>query len=445
MDEERSRSCKILILSHTPPYPCSKTASYHALRSWGLAKGLKEEYPDFSITIAYEEYDPSISKKSSEGIFLAVWKWTSLQTLITQHHTIITHYALDPRILEYIPLGTQLILDCAVPIFLEESSNIDREYYHFQSLKENYNAFIKRADLFLCAHETQRVYLLGILSALGRVNPLTYKQKLIEIVPYGLFRNEPTSTQRPISNRVKGNFFKLLHFGGLYPWMESTFNLLISAVIEMNKKIPTKLVMVGSENPIFHLHQGQLLKDRLAHDPHARRYVILHKWIAYHERTDWYLDSDLIVLLNPHDSLETNFSWRTRLMDYLVADVAIATNGKDLLGEQLILWNAAARIDEKNLAYDLTSLLLDRDYQCVLKRNVGAIRERFYWDLLTRPLASRIIQGHRAADLKKNPKQRILRKIQKRSNLIPIYSTFISFVRHTKQFFSSTLRRRRKH
>ena len=59
----------------------------------------------------------------------------------------------------------------------------------------------QRGDFFLCAATKQRDFWLGQMTALGRVNPLTYDERrplesLIAIVPFGVTDDPPVRRRR---------------------------------------------------------------------------------------------------------------------------------------------------------------------------------------------------------------------------------------------------------
>jgi hypothetical protein len=72
--------------------------------------------------------------------------------------------------------------------------------------------------------------------------------------------------------------------------------------------------------------------------------VHLVDWVQYHDRANWYLDSDLTVMIS-QEGVENNYAWRTRLVDYIWANSPVATSGQDLLSQKMIELGIAARLD----------------------------------------------------------------------------------------------------
>src|SRR5205807_10329471 len=72
-----------------------------------------------------------------------------------------------------------------------------------------------RGDFFLCASESQRLFWLGMLLAVGRLNPIALEedpnlQSLVSIAPFGV---------PPLRERSPATEPRLL-FGGVYAWYD---------------------------------------------------------------------------------------------------------------------------------------------------------------------------------------------------------------------------------
>src|SRR5262249_49185549 len=148
----------------------------------------------------------------------------------------------------------------------------------------------------------------------------------------------------PITRLLGGRTAKkILWFGGIYPWFDARG--LVDAVAQVNRQMPVKLIIVGARNP-FNVHPDLLAKHQELVDyvqrPQYQHLVIMQDWVDFQQRAGWYLDADLVVMVNkPGD--ENALSWRTRLVDFTWAGVPIVTNGGDPLGEELCAAGAAAR------------------------------------------------------------------------------------------------------
>jgi glycosyltransferase involved in cell wall biosynthesis len=403
---------RLLIISQGPfPTPEQPHVEGGGLRCWGLAQGLRDNLPELSITLAYREaFRKPGHAPEYRGFPIITWDDETLPRLIQDYDSVLISYCMGPPS-EAVAAGLrpdqQLILDCYVPIYVEvsarSSSDVDREMAAFAHDIRSWNRCLERGDVFLCASAPQARFYQGVLSALGRINPITYGKSLILEVPYGIYREEPTARDRPISRMVgEGEGRKILWFGGIYPWFD--LKGLIDAVALVNRTIAAKLVIVGARNP-FTCHPDFLAKydelDAYANRPEHRDLVMIRDWVPFDERGDWYLDADLVVMVNkPGD--ENGLSWRTRLVDFVWANVPMITNGGDPLGEDLIARGAAARfpdLDPRTMAETLVALLQDPAALGRLRAAIAGYKSRLYWDVATRPLAEAIAAGERAPDL----------------------------------------------
>ena len=90
------------------------------------------------------------------------------------------------------------------------------------------NEQLALADFFLCASERQRLFYLGQLTSLGRLNPATYEHdphlsRLITVVPFGLTAAPPvheTDVVKGVRPGISATDKLLIWGGGLYNWFD---------------------------------------------------------------------------------------------------------------------------------------------------------------------------------------------------------------------------------
>ncbi|HEX2253820.1 MAG TPA: hypothetical protein VHQ65_11185, partial [Thermoanaerobaculia bacterium] len=175
-----------------------------------------------------------------------------------------------------------------------------------------------RGDFFLCSSEEQRLFYLGFLAALGRVNPHRVAADpdlagLVAPVPFGLPASLPP--HQPLLDARRPGERRVL-FGGLYDWYDP-WTLL--AALEHLEGIDWTLLLVANPNP------GSTPQRLLGEvEAHCRRRglwgsrVRCFDWVASDRRYDLLRDVD--VLAAPHrPSLETRLSLRTRFLDAAAA------------------------------------------------------------------------------------------------------------------------------
>ncbi len=418
--QDKQRRC--IIVSQGPvPTPEHTKVEGGGLRCWGLAQGLRANNKDLEITVAYHESyrQPGFTDRH-EDIDIATWNINEIDELINAYDTVIVSYCmgeLSVKIADCIRPDQQLILDCYVPIYVEvsarDSDEIDREYHAFHADVGRWSHVLRRGDVFLCASEAQRKYYRGVLSAVGRINPVTYGQELLLTVPYGIYRKKPVAGEKPITKLLANDSTekKILWFGGIYPWFD--LRGLVDAIGLLNKSLPAKLVIVGAKNP-FNDHPDFVrpYNDLIEHieKTNAQDFVIVQDWIEFDKRADWYLDSDMVVVINKEGE-ENELAWRTRLVDFIWADLPLLTNGGDPLGESLIAGHAAQKLNGLSpeiIAEDLRNILRDSEKVKQLKRNLTSLKDQYYWDTVTAKLEQFISSSIRAKDIQNYGDQQIV-------------------------------------
>ena len=404
---------RCLVISNGPfPTPEHGYVEGGGLRCWGLARGIKQNLPDVELTLAYNDSYRMAGHftDESDGLRITTWRLESLEELLSQADLVVVSYCmgeLSLKVAQLLKPQQQLILDCYVPIYVEVSArntnDLDREYRNYLGDVARWSEVLRRGDIFLCASQEQQRYYQGVLSAVGRINPATYGAELQVIVPFGIDRELPVASDRPIS-RIVGDSSarRVLWFGGVYPWFD--INNLVEAVRTLDTEIRSRLVVVGARNP-FNSHPD-FVRSSAAAERHVNRenaddIVYFQDWVPFGERANWYLDSDVVVLINRMGE-ENKLAWRTRLADYIWADRPILTNGGDPLGELLIGNSAALRVDESDptsIAGALRQVFTAPDIGGALRAQLRRIRETLYWDVVTRELAAHVQAHTRAPDL----------------------------------------------
>lgn len=395
-------NARVLVISYgPPPVPGVTAVEGGGLRCWGLARGLVTADPSLAVTLAIPDWYDLPLPPMHDGVRLVRWSREAIAGLVADYDTVIVSYCLGDdsvRIAAAVRPHQMLVLDAYVPIHVEmcarRSANRDREFADFERERRNWETVLRRGDLFLCASEPQRLYYLGVLATIGRINPLTYDDDPVRIVPYGVHPEEPQPRRRPCTELAgRPDAWKLLWFGGVYPWFDIAG--LLEAVKRLDAIHPTRLIVVGARNPFvrnddFDRCHAQFLE--LVARPDVAPLVHLVDWVQFHDRGDWYLDADLTILAN-QPGIENAVAWRTRVVDYLWARTPVATNGGDPIGEKLIAAGAAVRIDAADpagMAASIAAVLRDPVALAAMRQRCGELRERYLWPTVVAPLVEAI-------------------------------------------------------
>lgn len=392
-----------LVVSYGPvPTPQYQTIEGGGMRAWGLAEGLKRN--GISVTVAVNNSFPQESSEH-EGIKLTNWGTDQrFADLMNTYDAVVVSYCMGSDsvfIADNINDSVQLILDAYVPIYVEvsarESKNIDDEYRAYMADIQRFSHVLKRGDYFLCANEAQRVFYTGVLCSLGILNPRSYRQGRIISAPFGVHDIPATATYNPyLKLGIKKSDFVVMWFGGLYPWFR--IEELLDAILKLSSMPDFKFVVVGGKNPFnpnpdfFRQYEkAQTFAQEHALLNHSMYFV---DWVDFGERINWFRNADIVVSLNQPGE-ENGFSWRTRVMDFVWGELAILTNGGDPLSEDLIAEQAAIRLDDLSataIAEALRSAHDDKKILQAVHKRVLAIKPRYFWPAITKPVAE-IIDG----------------------------------------------------
>ena len=279
------------------------------------------------------------------------------------------------------------------------------------------NDQLRVGDFFICASEKQRDFWLGQLAGMGRINPSTYEEdgslrRLIDVVPFGT-ADEPLRCDRgAIRGVIPGidhDSKVILWGGGIYNWFDPL--TLITAVAALHERHPdVRLVFMGLTHPNPEIPKmavaaaAQALSAELGL---TDRVVFFNEgWVPFAQRQEFLCDADIGVSTH-FDHVETEFSFRTRILDYLWAGLPIVSTAGDSFAALIERSGAGIVVpptDEPALEMALERLLVDAD---LAKRCAAAsleLGESFRWSRVLEPLVAFCSDPRRAPDLL-HPKQ----------------------------------------
>jgi glycosyltransferase involved in cell wall biosynthesis len=342
--------------------------------------------------------------------------WSGLRAAVGDAEVVVLQGYVSYRAPWLIRSDKVLVVDLYDPLHLEQLEQLgDRPPLERQAMLDLtvrlLNEQIVRGDYFLCASEEQRHLWLGQLGALGRLNPLNYEQdptlrSLIDVCPFGLAVQPPVRERAAIKGVVPGigpQDKVILWAGGVYNWFDPL--TLVRAVDRIKDSHPdVRLFFLGMKHPNPDVPQMAVAWEtrQLAEQLSLTgKHVFFNDgWVAYDDRQNYLLDADVGVSTH-FDHLETTFSFRTRILDYLWAGLPVVATGGDTFGTLIAaegLGAAVAERDVDDLAGALSSLLYDEDAARRARENVLRVRERFTWPEVLAPLTAFCGRPHRAAD-----------------------------------------------
>jgi hypothetical protein len=129
--------------------------------------------------------------------------------------------------------------------------------------------------------------------------------------------------------------------------------------------------------------------------------VFNEEWVPYDRRQDFLLESDVGVsthLLH----VETAFSFRTRILDYLWASLPVVCTEGDALAELVGAEDLGVVVppnDVDALADALVAMLTDEERVTAVRRRIAERAPSMRWSEALRPLVEFCRDPHRAPDL----------------------------------------------
>lgn len=381
-----------------------------AIRSWNIARVLGAEHEvTLMTTTRLEPVDApfrlELVEPGQDAAFAALHDWAEV--------IVFQGYALDQ-----FPVlrSTQkvLVADIYDPLhleMLEQGRELARATWNLRvsTATRVLNDQLALADFFVCASERQRMFYLGQLAALGRLTPDAYEhdphlRRLIDVVPFGL-EAQPPARDRPalrgVLPGIDGESKLLIWGGGVYSWFDPL--TLIRAVAELARRRPqTRLFFLGTRHPGVEemgiVRQSLELARELGS---LDRSVFFNEdWVGYAERGGFLAEADAGVSTH-HSHVETTFSFRTRMLDYLWAGLPMVTTEGDTfaeLTEREGLGLVVPAEDVAALGEALERVLYDEEFAATVRQNVARVREEFVWERVLEPLAAFVRAPARAAD-----------------------------------------------
>jgi GT2 family glycosyltransferase len=265
-------------------------------------------------------------------------------------------------------------------------------------------------DFFICASERQRDFWLGMLAALNRVNPVTYSadstlRKLIDVVPFGLPDNKPLHTKNVLKGILEGiskDDFVIIWGGGIYNWFDP-LSLIKAMSIVYEKRKDIKLFFMGIKHPNPLVKELGLVNETVQL---AKSLGIYEKnvffnfgWVPYEERQNYLLESDVGIITHPVH-IETRFSFRTRVLDYIWANIPIISTEGDFFSEIIKEKELGLVVKEKDpegIANAILKLAEDKDYYKKCVKNLSEISKDYTWENVCRPLIRYCVDPLRSA------------------------------------------------
>jgi hypothetical protein len=297
------------------------------------------------------------------------------------------------------------------------------------------NEQMLRGDFFLCASERQRMFWLGQLASLGRINPANYLgdpdlERLIAVVPFGLSSDSPVHARAVLKGVFPGigvDDKLLLWSGGLYNWFDPA-TLIRAVAVLSERREGVRLFFQGTKHPHPGVPEMRVVAESrsLAAELGVLDSSVFFNssWVDYSDRQNYLAEADAGV--STHFShIETTFSFRTRILDYLWAELPMVVTAGDTFAELIESEELGIVVpagDVVELAAALERVLFDEVFIARARENIRRVRRRYFWESALEPLVDFVATAEHAGDYSEGAvaspaRESIARPLRRRSGI----------------------------
>lgn len=375
------------------------------IRFWELGRVLSRQ---FDVTLAVPPFvrapDVPIDSKSDLPVRARACRSAAeVRSLARQADIVVTQGAVALMLPFLGRLQKPLVFDSYDPFLLASLEQfVDAEMGERLSVYKRYRdahlTALLAADFVLCASEKQRDYFLGMLSAIGRMNPQNHDEdpgfrRLIDVVPYGLPEEPPRRTRSVLKGVYPGIAAEdrvVLWGGGIWNWFDSETAVQAMARVA-RKRGDVRLFFMGTAHPSPSVARMRAVDDTIALSEKLGlkdRFVFFNDWVPYAERENYLLEADVGLSLH-RDVLETRLAFRTRLLDYFWAELPIVATEGDVLSEE-VRRHEVGRIvtpgDADAVAEAILALVATKDPKDTYRPRFSRLKDAYRWDVVAEPL-----------------------------------------------------------
>jgi len=383
---------QLLVLNHEA---LGERMTGPTIRNWEIARALGRE---IEVTLAA----PGEPGRTGDGFPVVGYGPAGIAGLVAEHSVVLASgYLLD----RHPELGSarHLAVDLYDPFPLEnlhmhKAVPLAEQHRIAAADRSVLTRLIRSGDVFFCASQRQRDFWTGWLVSAGRVNPYVHEQdpalsSLLRLLPFGIDERPP----RPAARRFRGvlpgvgdDALLVLWGGGIWNWFDPL--TLIRAVDRVKDRLPqVRLGFPASASPSTEVPPMQMSANarRLSDELGLTGQLVFFgaTWVPYEERGGMLLEADIGVSTHQLD-VETRYSFRTRILDFLWASLPVLTTEGDSLADLVSeheLGQVVGYGDVDGIASALLRLA-DPDHRRRCSQRSGKSAAEFLWPKVVQPL-----------------------------------------------------------
>jgi glycosyltransferase involved in cell wall biosynthesis len=314
---------------------------------------------------------------------------------------VISHWLTSPMVRYCNLKNIFIVFDFYAPSLIENLANNmysgkdtkPEDDAGFDHSLEMFHIFLEYGDLFLLSNHRQLDFWTGYAFGARTIHLSNYKDREVYnrfiYAPMGIDTSQDIKqTKKVIRGVIPGISDKdkiLLWTGGI--WGHFDGQVLIRSMKRLEKSRPDiKLVFFGTQHPNPSVPE---MKESLDTRELAKKLSLDNKsvffldgWVKYSERINYLLEADAAV--NTHkDSIEAEFSHRTRVLDHLLVGLPTLSTSGDYMSDSVIgpseLGIVVPPNDELLLEKAIIDIL-DPRINARVRKNILNERKRFDWE-----------------------------------------------------------------
>ena len=341
--------------------------------------------------------------------------WNTIADAVSRADVLLLHGIHLLYFPQLATCGKPLVMEATYPYTFETLHLLsarprDEQMRSFVACLESVQQTALAGDFFFCSSQRQRDYWLGVLDAIGRINPDTYADdptlyQLIDIVPFGLPSRRPVQAAPAMKGVIPGIGVTdrvVLWGGGLWQWLDPLS--LVRAMARVAEERPdVRLVFPATHHPnplipdMPMLQQTRELSEQLGL---TGKVVFFGDWVPYDSWPGYLLEADIGASLHL-DTLETHFAFRTRMLDYIWAGLPMVVTGGDETSDLVTRYGLGEVVppgDEEAIAAAIVHLLDTPDLREIYRESFEQARPSFAWEVACEPIARFCERPHFAPD-----------------------------------------------
>ncbi len=408
MEREQTQG-HILIISHDV---VGAEMAGPGIRYYHLARVLGREFD--TIFAIPNKVVPNLQETTFRVFQYRRRDWTSVAHLASAARVVIVPSDIASDFPQLARTGVSLIVDGYDPLLAEwlalnQCQIPQNQRAHWWSRMRELNQQYLMGDFFICASERQRDWWLGLLEANGRINPWTFQEdpslrRLIDVVSFGLPSTSPQHTRQVIRGvwpGIKEMDRVILWGGGLWPWLDPLTAVRAVAKIWQQRQ-DVRLLFPGTRHPAPWMAKMPTHNEVAIQTAQELglldRAVFFGKWVPYADWPNVLLESDVALTLH-YDTMETRLAFRSRVLDYIWAELPVVATQGDATSELVAKYGVGIVVGHKNVDSVAEAILhlLELPRQDFSDRFEKA-RQFLTWEQAARPLVEFCRCPRRAPD-----------------------------------------------